>query len=69
MIGLFYLIACIIEMNRFGSCMFCLFLFNCFFFSFSVTSSVQVIGNSVAKLNSAEVLELLNYLLPILQSR
>ncbi|KAH0866171.1 hypothetical protein HID58_083382 [Brassica napus] len=29
----------------------------------------QVIGNSVAKLNSAEVLELLNYLLPILQSR
>ncbi|XP_013601821.1 PREDICTED: WD repeat-containing protein 43-like [Brassica oleracea var. oleracea] len=29
----------------------------------------QVIANSVAKLNSAEVLELLNYLLPILQSR
>ncbi|KAF2589169.1 hypothetical protein F2Q70_00041665 [Brassica cretica] len=29
----------------------------------------QVIANSVAKLNSAEVLELLNSLLPILQSR
>ena len=44
------------------------FFFLLIFFVLSVYVS-QVIANSVAKLNSAEVLKLLNSLLPILQSR